>query len=712
MPNPLPLAALFQPESIAVVGASRDPRRLGHQVLTSLVGDGYAGTVYPINPTADVIGGLSCVGDLRDIEQPVDVVVVALSAGKAVEVARHAADRGDRFVVVCSAGFAEAGPDGETAQQQLTDAIAGSGTRVLGPNCMGLFDTATRVNLTGHRQIPSGRIGIISQSGNVALSLIADAWAYDVGFSTFVGLGNQSDLTATDFLTHYAADDDTAVVAVYLEGLPAGGGPAFLDALAATAARKPVVVLKGGVTAAGRRASQSHTAGLAGRAAAFSAAVRQAGGIEVGRLDELLPAAEVLLRCPTLAGDDIAVIGSGGGHSILSADAVESAGLRVPPFGAELREKITARLPAWAPTGNPVDMTGAFETDLRLFADIASDALIDTESAGVLFFGLYGYWNGPDWTDEKGATFADAAGMFAEVQREFGRPAVVYSPYARMSLGATGAIRASGVPCYDSFQLVSTAFRVLRARPDTIRAAREFGARGAVEPAGCGGHPSPATARRRAARNLTEPESYRVLAAHGIPVCDHRDCPDEPSLGAASAELAPPFVLKAIFDDVVHKSDQGAVVTGLPDAAAVLAAAADLRARLGAPTSFLLASQLSTKTELLVGMTRDPTFGPIVVVGAGGALTELHDDAALLVDPFTDADVDRALDSLRLAPHLAGARGVPPVDRAHLAALLHRVADLARRHPEIDELDINPVLLGPAGLAAADARIIVGSDGT
>jgi acyl-CoA synthetase (NDP forming) len=707
------LDPLFDPSTVAVVGASRDPRKTGSQIVAALLDGGYTGTIYPVNRRGGEVCGLTCHTGLADVPRPVDVVIVALAPAAAQEAVELAAEREDAFVIVYSAGFAETGDDGVAAQSALTASLRSSKARMLGPNCMGIFNTSAGVNLTGHKGIGAGEIGIISQSGNVALSLIADSWHYGVGFSKFISIGNQADITAADALENYASDLNTHVIMLYLESIPQGGGREFMTALRDAAARKPVVVLKGGTTASGSRASQSHTAGLAGDARVFSAAIRQTGAIEVEWLEDFLPVAEALLRCPPLQGANIAVVGSGGGHSILCADAVEKAGLAVRGFSSSLQAEIAHRLPAWAPTGNPVDMTGAFEEDLYSFEQLASLALDDESQRydGVLFYGLYGYWNGPDWTDVRGVSFAEAAEMFGRVQTRFGRPAILYSPYARQGFESLRRVRASGVPCFDSLRAVASSFAALRGRAQTAR-------RRALPPAQaskrCHDHETLITrAASRPARNLTEIEAYELSAEHGIPVVPHRVCRDESALRRAGREVGFPVVLKVVSTVMLHKSDVGGVALGIHDEAELVAAAATIRSNVerqqpGARISgYLVAAELSTEVELLIGMVRDPAFGPVVAVAAGGTLTNALDDAAFLVPPFDAEDVSEAVGSLRIAAHLAGARGVRPVDIGQLTTIAASVAELGERHPEIEEIDLNPVLMSDDGLVCVDARVIL-----
>lgn len=714
------LARFFEPQSVAVLGASADPSKAGNTFAKTLLEGGYEGDVYLVNRRGVDILGRPSYRSLEEVPGSVDVLLSLLSPDDTVAALTAAGDRGDGFAIVYSAGFAEAGAGGLGAQEALNHVTESTDLRILGPNCMGSFNTKNGLDLTGIGEIPAGKTGLISQSGNVAISLISQARGLGLGFSKFAGIGNQSDLTVSDFLDFLAQDTETDSILLYVESIKTEDAERFKRSLTYACRRKPVVVLKGGVTPDGQRASESHTAGLAGSARIFSAVIHQAGATEVTGLEDMFPAVQALTSSPPLKGSRIAVIGSGGGHAILAADALSRLGLQVPVFAAETQQRIADRLPAWAPVQNPVDMAGAFMDDLALFVDIVQDALQDPAPPdGVLLFGLYGRWGGAEMKDRSGQTYTSMAEQIGHLQREIGRPVVMYSPYAGEDLPSFAVLRSAGIPCFDSLPTAAGALRSLLQKPTRKRDDSPTGNTSALVATDDSAIPRGAnadlfsSARQRPHSNLTESEAYALLAQYDIPSVEHRLCNTSDELSMAANDLGFPLVAKAGTANLVHKSDVGAVMTGLNDVDSLLDAAALIRTRVeaetGEGTKILVAQQLPTKVEVIVGAMRDSTFGPTVVVGFGGVFAEILDDVATLPAPFSRDDYDAAIQGLKGRSLLTGARGTTPVDDEKLWAIVHGLAELMLDNPDIAQVDLNPVLIDNGNPSCVDARVLLSS---
>lgn len=704
-----PLERLFRPRSVAVLGASPDPAKPSYRFVEGLVDAGYRGAIHLINPRGGEAFGRPLLPSLERVDGEIDLVLSMLGPAQTPGAIAATARRGARFAVIFTAGFAEMSAEGAAQQAQMVADAHASGMRVVGPNCMGIFSLDCGLNLTGQLGLRRGPVGMISQSGNVGLTVWYEAPKLDIGFSKFIGFGNQADIPVHEYLDYMGQDPETGVVVMYLEGLQAGLGPEFVRVAREVSRVKPIVAIKGGRTPNAGRAAWSHTASLAGEARIYGAAFRQAGIVEVDRLEELLPVAETLVRCPPFRGRRIAVVGSGGGHSILATDAVELNGFEVPPFSAEVIREMRAKLPPWAPVANPVDMTGAFLEDLALFADLTRVALREPEAmGGSLNYGFYGFHD-VSVKDRNGLTYEGAAPRLGQVQRELGKPIVFYAPYARDGLACFRSMRQAGVPCYDSLDLAARCLRALRERAEILDRSAEGAASGPAPARAGAAHLAAAAARP--GQNLTEPEALAFLGAHGLPVPAFRRAATRDEAVAAADALGYPVVLKVVSPDVVHKSEAGGVILDLRRPEAVAAGfdaiAASVRGRIprAAVDGVLVTPYREGGVEVIAGVVRDPQFGPVLAAGLGGIFAEVLGDTALRVLPAGRGEIAAMLRELRGFPRLAGLRGRRPVDLPALEAVLLGLARVVLAHAEVAELDLNPILAFPEGVSIADARI-------
>jgi acetate---CoA ligase (ADP-forming) len=694
--------ALLRPRSVAIVGASTDPLKRGYQVIQRLQTDGFPHPIYPVNPRADEILGLRTYPDVEAIEGEVDLALLVTPAASVPDLLHACGRKGVAAAVVIAVGFGETGAAGRALEAEVAAAADEHGIALVGPNTNGVFTLPARLNLVGAADVPEGPLALVCQSGNVGLSLFTDAAAMGaVGYSSYVGIGNEAGLHYHELLPYLAEDPDTAGVVMYSEGFR--DGRAFLAAAAELARRKPITLYKAGRSEAAQRSARSHTGAIAGRPEVADALLRQAGIEVVERSDELLPVAATLVHQPPLASPRIAVLADGGGHATIAADAIGRSGLELAELAPATRYRLADLLPPAASTVNPVDVAGGTDRDPSLFETCVEALLADDAVDGVLCVGLLGGY-GIRFSGELAAAEERAAQGMADRARAAGKALVVQSAYAHHRPPAHDLLRAAGVGVHSS---VETAVRGLAAlarrgawlRTVTTRSSFALGARPGAGPTDDEGAAT------------TEPVGRALLARHGLDVGRWHLAEDAAAAAAAAEALGGEVALKIVSADVVHKTDVGGVVLGVrpADTAAAFDALVDrvTRAVPGARIDgVLVAPMVPAGLELLVGASTDPTFGPVLTVGAGGTDVELRGDVAFRAIPTTATECREMLDELTIAPLLDGYRGSAPIDREALVELLLGVSDLVLAEPELLELDLNPVIAHPGGLALVDVRVV------
>jgi acetyl coenzyme A synthetase (ADP forming)-like protein len=684
------LAPFFEASSVAIIGASSDPAKVGGSVLANLRAGGFPGRLVAVNARCAVVQGLPAVPSVLDIEGPIDLAVVAVPAPAVLPVLEQCVTKGVPAAVVLSAGFREAGPDGRAREAQLRAWLGGAPLRLIGPNCLGWIRPGRRLNLTFAPGMPRvGPLGFFSHSGALGTAILDWSREHGIGFSLFASLGNQADVTETDVLAALADDPDTRVILGYLEGV--ADGRAFFDALATAAARKPCVLMKAGRSAEGARAVASHTGALAGSDRAFDAAVRQAGALRVATLEELFDTARALMGGRTPPDRRVLLVTNGGGLGVLATDAARDAGLEVAPLPSTVQARLAAVLPLHAATTNPVDLVGD-ATPARYGA--ALTALAGERVSLVVMLAPQ--------------AAVDAAGIARAVlgaTREWPAPVLgVLAGGARIRPGLI-ALEEGGVSCYPFPE------RAVRALAHTVtlagrRAPRPVPASSPIDP----GRLAAALAPARAARRIGILEGAPLLEAYGIPAVPARAARSPAEAAACAAALGGPVAVKILASDISHKSDVGGVALGLASPAAAAEAAARMLERVGRlrPEArldgVLVQAMAEGGAELLLGLVRDPQFGPLVVVGFGGIFVEVLDDTATRLAPVDPVQAREMLEELRMAPALRGARGRPPVDLDTLAGVVSRFSRIALDVPDLVELEINPLLVTPTGARALDVR--------
>ncbi len=687
------LAPFLDPASVAVVGASRDPFKVGGSVVANLRSAGFPGRIIPVNFRADTVQGLPAVPSLLNVEGSVDLAVIAVPAASVLPVLKECVSKGIGGAVVISAGFREAGGDGVRREAELREWMRDQPIRVLGPNCLGWIRPARRLNVTFAPGMPEpGGIAFITHSGALAVAILDWARERRVGFSLFASLGNQADVNESDLLEATAEDPETRVIACYLEGV--ADGRRFLGALGRAAAVKPVVLLKAGRSPEGARAVSSHTGALAGSDRAFDAAARQAGALRVDTVEGLFDMARGLASQPLPRGRRLVVVTNGGGLGIVAADAARAAGLTMEAPSAPLRQRLAEGLPAAAGLGNPVDLVG--DADARRYSHALHTLGSDSADAMLVLL-----------TPQAATDAASIARTIAGATRGWPIPVVAaFVGGARVAPGAR-ALEEAGIPCY---AFPEPAVKTLAGM------ARLAERRGAVA-ATPGRQMDPAAARAWLAQlgaapapQLGMPELVPLLTAYQIPgitACVVRSA-DEAA--AAAERIGFPVALKIVSPDITHKTEVGGVVVGLHDRRAVSEAAAGILGRVAIERpqaviqGLLVEAMAPAGKELLLGGVRDAQFGPLVMVGFGGIYVEIFGDTAVRLAPVSAPEALTMLDELKVAPLLRGTRGEPAVDRHALAGIIGRFSQLLMDLPELAEIEINPLMVGPDGAVAVDAR--------
>lgn len=675
------LRPLFDPRSVAVVGASSLPGKWGYWLARGAIKGEGRRSVFLVNRRGGGILGRQTHTSLAELPEPPELVVLAVPAPGVEDAVDEALAAGAKALVVIAAGLGEMGEDGQARERAIAERVRAAGAVLVGPNCLGVYDAEAELELSSE-ELEAGSIGLVSQSGNLAIEIGLLAAEIGLGFSRFVSLGNQADVEARELVEAYAAHEPTRLIVVYLEDFR--DGRAFARACAA--AGKPVVLLAGGATETAARAARSHTGALASDLAAIRAA-SAAAGIELVRSPkEAVDLAQALLAGRRPRGTRIALAADGGGHTVVASDLAVQAGLDLPQLSGAAQARLADALPETATLTNPVDFAGGGEQDIASFGQVVRALLESGDVDTVLLTGYFGGYS--QYSAEFEAEEVRAAVDMAGAAEETGRPLLVHTMFWRSRPAAT--LRAGGVPVFREVEAaVWAAGRLAAATPDALRTVPDV-----PEPA-----PPVAETGYFAARAL--------LAAAGIPFAEAREVAGLQEALPAAAELGFPVVLKALGR--LHKSEGGGVAVGLRDPKELAEALTRMERELAPPWySVERQAPVSEGVELILGARRDPRFGPLLLVGAGGLFAEVLDDVAVALAPVTEEGAEALLRSLRIAPLLDGARGRAPMDVAAAARAAAALSRVAAEHPEIAEVEVNPLLATPGGALGLDARIVPG----
>lgn len=681
------IAHFFEPASIAVVGVSRQSRQIGSAIFQNIRAAGYKGALYPVNPNATEIDGYRAYPKVSAIDGAVELAVISVPAEMVESVVDDCIEKGVEALLIITAGFGETGVEGRRREEALVEKIRNAGIRMVGPNCMGLLNTAQNLNATfAPVYPPKGSVAISSQSGALGLSVLDYASRLNIGVSSFVSVGNKADVSVNDLIQYWAEDPATKVILLYVESF---GNPRKFSQLAQVIGkRKPIVAVKSGRSKAGARAASSHTGALATNDSVIDALFKQAGVIRTDRIEEMFDVAALLAHQPPPAGRRVAILTNAGGPGILAADVCEVEGLQLPPLSDATVAGLREFLPSSASVANPVDMIASATPDdyRRAMRLILADENID--SLIVIF--IPPIITNPE---EVAAAIVEGArdtrktilATFMSVQ---GAPQMLYP-----------------LPCYPFPESAATALARVATYGEWLNRPKgricEFND---IETSVLQG-----VVKRVLGRSggwVTHLEAEEMMMALGVRVAKSRVAGSAQDAAQAAEQLGFPVVLKASGASILHKTEENAVVLDLNSVEDVVDAYHELKSRLGyRMTSVVVQNMIGEGVEVMVGAVQDPNFGPLVLCGSGGVLVELIQDVAFRIHPLTDRDVDEMLAGLKVTRLLRGYRGRPPVDEGALRELLLRVSAFIELCPEVQEMDINPVKVCRSGVYALDVRI-------
>ena len=695
------LERFFNPESVAIVGASREPGKVGYEILTNMIDAGYEGKIFPVNPKADKIGRLKCYGDLEAIGEVPDLVIIVVPAKIVPAIMNQCAAIRVKAVIIITASFKEVGEQGRRLEQKVVQIAKQAGIRVIGPNCLGVIATTNKLNASFGGDLPrTGTIGYLSQSGALLAAILDMANAGGIGFSKLVSIGNKADVNELDVIEALGQDPDTKVIAGYLESVTNGG--VFVRQAERISQTKPILLMKSGSTGAGAKAASSHTGSLAGSETAYECVFERAGIIRCDSIKAQFDFAQVLTNQPLPKGPGVAVITNAGGLGIMAADAIEQQGLVFAKIADETVGQLSANLPAAANVHNPIDVLGDALADRY---ELALSVVLDDPNVDTVLVLL---------TPQ--AMTASAATAEAIVKVAGKKPD---KPILACFLGA-GAVeegikilRKGKIPQYDSPESAVNTIKVItnyvrwRSRPKRIVklfAVNRRKVQNIIE-----------RHLRAKSHEIGEMESKEILEAYGFVVPKGSISSTAEQAVNIAEQLGYPVVLKIWSPDILHKSDVGGVRIGIGSAQKVRDAFDLMMYRIpsklpNANILGVLVQQMCQKgREVILGMHRDPHFGPLMMFGMGGTMVEVLKDVSFYLAPITSDEAKQMLVSTRTYKILQGVRGEEGVDIDAIAEGLQRLSQLVTEFPQIQEMDINPFVVGPEGTTpvAVDARISV-----
>ncbi|MCA1765646.1 MAG: acetate--CoA ligase family protein [Desulfobulbaceae bacterium] len=696
------LEELFSPEEIAIIGASRTPGKVGHDIVKNLVDGGYGGRILPVNPGGASVAGLDCLKNIGDYGAKIDLGIIAVPKAVIIDAATEALRAGVRALIVITAGFRESGPEGAALEEKLAGLCRGKGVRLLGPNCLGLINTAKRLNASFAGGMPKrGGISVVSQSGALLTAILDLAGARHLGIAKMVSIGNKADLNEIDILSALAKDEESRVIIGYLEDI--SSGDSFIKVAEEVSARKPLVILKSGTTAAGLKAASSHTGVLAGSETAFGAAFKRSGVVRADTFEALFDYATALSMQPLPKGDRVLIITNAGGPGTMAADSVEKGGMRVAMLARNTATALRRKLPEAASTGNPVDVLGDADPERYVTALLAGQEDQEVDAIIIIL------------TPQAMTRPAETA-LAIGANLKGTKPVLVSFMGGLNVMPGREQLVALNLPDYPSPERAVAALKAMyeyslwKNRPARVVTRFRVNRR-RVERI--------ITRRMRSGRyQIGEVKGKSILQAYGFQVPSGHLAVTVNDAIEIAERIGYPVAMKIVSPDIVHKSDLGGVRLNISNGEAVrdYFDLMMLRIRQRAPEAVIegvyVEKMLDPGLEVIIGMSRDRQFGPMLMFGLGGIFVEVMKDVTFHLAPITEREAMQMLKSTRSYEILKGKRGQHGVDLQAIANGLQRISQLTTDFPQITELDINPFLVGEAGTDpwVADARITLRGD--
>lgn len=709
----IPLNKVLNAEAVAIVGASNSETKRGYQAIRILLDENFGGKIYPVNPKENSILGLKCYPKVSAIEAPVDMALITTPARTIPSILEDCGQKGVHGAVIIAGGFGELGAVGRELEDLVVETARKNGIRLIGPNTSGMMNLKTSLNLVGLRDAPRGDIALLTQSGNMALTLITEAKLKSrKGFSYYVGVGNEADIKFHEYLEFFHQDPGTKAILMYVEGMRQGRE--FLQQAYKTTIDKPIILLKSGRSATGKRSAGSHTGALAGMSEVAKGALQRAGIIFIENSDELFPVAETLSSLPPVKSNKVAILADGGGHATIAADLLTDLGVEIPALSPKTQERLKEILPFGASVPNPVDVAGGTDANPSLFADCARIILKDPNVGGLFLAGLFGGY-GIRFAQSLALMEEDAAHQMGKMVTQRKKPIVVHSLFASEKPHSLDLLRYYDIPVYDSLDVACKCIgalaeygKYLSSYHAKLNFVLDYGAKAKAQ-----GVQIITKARKENRTALLENEAKQLLEIHGAPIPENMLATSEEEAVEIANRMSGDVVLKIVSPDILHKSDAGGVWINLKAEKQVRKAYSEIikNAKCFNPHAdlrgVLISPMAQNGVEVIIGTKIDDQFGPVIMYGLGGVMVEVLKDVSFRVLPVSRSGAVKMIRETKSYPILEGVRGNPPYDTKSLVRLLLLCSEIIESYPEIEEMDLNPVIVHEEGLSIVDARIIL-----
>jgi acetyltransferase len=707
------LEKILKAQSVAIIGASKNETKRGFQTIRTLLDEKYPGKIYPVNPKESHILGFKCYKKMSDIKEAVDVALVATPARSLPAVLEDCGKNGVKGAVVLAAGFGETGLEGRKLEDEMVAVANKHNIRLIGPNTSGMLNMNDNLNLVGLRDAPKGDIALLTQSGNMALTLITEAKVKSrKGFSYYVGVGNEADLKFHEYLEFFRQDPSTNAILMYVEGMREGRE--FLQQAHTTTLEKPIILLKSGRSSTGKRSAGSHTGALAGISEVAKGAFQRAGIIVIENSDELFPVAETLSSLPPIKNNSVAILADGGGHATIAADLLTDLGVNIPELNEKTQNRLREILPAAASVPNPIDVAGGTDADPSVFADCAEIILKDPSVGGLLIVGLFGGY-GIRFTKSLSLMEEDAAHRMGKMVKKRHKPIVQHSLYNSEKPHALELLRYYNIPVFDSIDIASKCVgalaeygRYLNSYHNKTNFVINWEAKAKPE-----GKKIIQKAIKDGRQSLLENEAKQLFGIHGAPISSELLAKTEDEALECAKKLGTEVAMKIVSPDILHKSDAGGVRVGLKSEKEIRKAFKEIskNAKEYDPKAdirgILVSPMAKQGVEVIIGTKYDDQFGPVIMYGLGGVFVEILKDVSFRVLPITPTGARKMIEETKSYPLLNGVRGKPKLDQKALRKLLMLCSQIVEAYPQIEEMDLNPVIMHEKGLSIVDARIIL-----
>lgn len=701
---------LFRPASVAVIGASEVPGKAAERRTRSLIRGGYPGKIFLINSKRDTLFGRKAYPSILDIGEEVDLVMIVVAPKLIPQAVADSVKMRAKGIVIITAGLGETGEEGKRIEAEILGTATGGGAKIVGPNCSGLFSAAGDMNLLGVPPIRKGPLAVIAQSGNIIDSITHYAEMRGVGLSHIISAGNAIGVQFHEYIDYLGQDEGTKAILMYMEGIKEGGE--VVRVAREVSKCKPIVILKVGRSKAGARAAASHTGSLAADDTIVDAAFRQAGIVRVTNVDEMFDVAMAFANMPLPKGNRIAIVSEGGGDNSVAADNAEHFGLEVPVLPQAAQERIRPFLLAGMPASNPIDYGGTAEENPDMINKVVEVLMEEEMVDSVYVTGFFGGFK-EIIAPHVGELEEKTSQELVRLMRQYGKPIAVHTSFAQAPFRSMEILSENGILLTPSSERAAQCLaymakfaarrgKLALARPLPAIQADATAARTLIE-----------AVKQAGRKNLLETEARELLSLYGIPLPPAKLAKTPEEATAAASAVGFPVALKIVSPEIIHKSDAGGILLNLGDEAAVREGFVKVVAnasRVSNPEKVLgvlVAPMVPKGQECIIGMIRNPQFGAVLMFGLGGIFVEVLKDVSFRVAPPSDLDLEEMIHEIKGYPLLAGVRGQKPKDTAILKELLQMVAQLAADHPEIQEVDINPVIVHEHRASVVDARVII-----